>query len=297
MHSYRKVLYASCFLDLLTTVERFLIMGRSTSIKGILILNFEGPLPQLVASFGWLPDGKLAYFLIPEFFCQIGTLCYCFVPFTYRYFHIVRNKTLNQLQFCLLIAFYLAPSTILSISLPILSSLAFDELTEYVGVGDPQCLRRIPMFNPDFVVTEPIRTISYGFTSVLSLIFAFPPLLIYCVVRIFQKLNADVQKSSTMGSKMQRQVTVALTSQSVVPILFVAIPFFLGIFNHKTMGSFSVMSISINLIPLVNPISTIILVKDYRQTIARAFGIEKHLQSIHRVSVFSSKGSFTGTST
>uniref|UniRef100_A0A1I7S8R5 G protein-coupled receptor n=1 Tax=Bursaphelenchus xylophilus TaxID=6326 RepID=A0A1I7S8R5_BURXY len=93
MYSYRKVLYASCFLDGVTALEHFLLMARSEMVRDVLTMRFEGPLPQLIEHYGFLAGRNLAYLLVFEAFFMMATVCFCFVPYTYRYFHIVHRES------------------------------------------------------------------------------------------------------------------------------------------------------------------------------------------------------------
>ncbi|CAD5212280.1 unnamed protein product [Bursaphelenchus xylophilus] len=291
MHGYRKVLYGSCVLDGLAALSHLLIVVRPSMESDVAITNFDGVLPQIIDSFGVLPEGNLAYLIVIEFFFQLNTLSYCFVPFTYRYFHIVRKTNLTKTQFLLLILLYLWPTTVLAISLPTMAAKSFGLMTEFLGPATKTCLRRIPFFDPRFASIEPIK--GFAFSALFSLFFTFifPFFLCYFLFKIFKKLNEDVQKVSASASRMQRQITMTLTAQSVVPLIFVALPTFYAAHNlfhnkEKTL-SLRIFFNSLSVVPLINPLTTLFMVKNYRNTLLRALRISRFQRKTTTTSVLS----------
>ncbi|CAD5211842.1 unnamed protein product [Bursaphelenchus xylophilus] len=271
MKSYRKVLYASCFLDGFTALVHILFNGELSSQDGIHVIRFIGPIPQLIDQLGWLPDGDLAYLLIPGFFFQLSVICYCFVPYTYRYLHVVRNSTLRNFEFFLLVLVYLTPALIISISIPLLSVHAYDQLNDYVGKDTSPCSRRVPIFDIRIVTLKPpLHSVAQACSSSILLTLVFPPFLLYFIVRIYMKLNGELQTTAGVATRMQRQITMALTAQSIIPLLLVSLPFFSSIasfwYSNDTYnpGATSTIAFSFFLIPLINPLATIWLFKSYR---------------------------------
>ncbi|CAD5211846.1 unnamed protein product [Bursaphelenchus xylophilus] len=299
MKSYRKVLYGSCFLDGFMALEHLLVMGKTSIDNDVLAMRFIGPIPQLIDRLGWLPNGDLAYLLIPDFFFQMSSICYCFVPYTFRYFHIVRNATLNNFKFFVLIFVYLTPSLILSITIPLLSAHAYDQLNDYIGKDTSRCSRRVPIFDRRIVTSEPSHSVFQVCACPVLAMLAFPPILLYFIIRIYNKLNGDLLTTSAVTRRMQRQITITLTAQSIIPVLLISLPFFHSVASlhysssSDKAGSLALSSFSLNLIPLINPLATIWLLQSYRYTILKAVGIRGGSMSIQRVSVLSD-GSLLG---
>lgn len=56
----------------------------------ILVAYCDGPLPALLADSALFAGGRLHYLVFLEVCGTLNTLSYCLVPFTFRYFHIVK---------------------------------------------------------------------------------------------------------------------------------------------------------------------------------------------------------------
>ncbi|CAD5211844.1 unnamed protein product [Bursaphelenchus xylophilus] len=290
MKSYRKVLYASCFLDGFTALEHFLMTSKFSFENDVLVIRFNGPIPQFIDRLGWLPNGNFAYLLAPDFFFQMSAICYCFVPYTYRYFHIVRNSTLSNFKFFLLILVYLTPALIISISIPLLSAHAYDQLNDYIGKDISRCSRRIPIFDIRIVTLESLQSVAQACISSILLTLAFPPFLLYFIARIYMKLNGELKATSAAARRMHRQITITLTAQSIIPVLLISLPFFHSIASlHYSNGSdkagaMATTAFSLYLIPLINPLATIWLLQSYRYTLLEACGIGKRSQRVSALS-------------
>uniref|UniRef100_A0A1I7S8R2 G_PROTEIN_RECEP_F1_2 domain-containing protein n=1 Tax=Bursaphelenchus xylophilus TaxID=6326 RepID=A0A1I7S8R2_BURXY len=279
MLSYRKVLYASCIFDGLAALSHLLISSRPSLEKDIAVMHFDGVLPQILDHFHLLPNGQLAYILAFESATQLNTFSYCFVPFAYRYFHIVWQTNFNKLKFFVLLLVYLSPTTIVAITLPVIAATTYDDMVKFVGERNDGCLRRVPFYDWRFLPVEPTASIAKNSYYPLLLTLLFPFVLCYFLIRIFQKLNEDVKKSSIAAHRMQRQITLTLTAQSVVPIIFVALPCFYVSYNlthdRNKVNALQVFCNSLSLVPLINPITTILLVKNYRNAIRRRIDFRK----------------------
>ncbi|CAD5211679.1 unnamed protein product [Bursaphelenchus xylophilus] len=281
MISYRKVLYGSCAIDGLAALSHLLIGIRPIFVKDVLSFDFTGPIPRLIDYMGWLPDGKIGYILFFETVFMNSIVCYCFVPYTYRYFHMIRGTSFTIPKFLLLLLVYLSPAVVVATSLAGLSAQVYEKMTEFTGVAEDVCVRRVPMMDPRFYNEEPYATLAILANQFVHPVVVFPFLLVYFVVRIFRKLNEDVHRTSSAGIRIQKQITMTLTAQSVVPLLLVAIPFFNSCnkfaYGGDKEGAIRITMNSVCLVALVNPIVASLMVQSYRRTIMSTVTLD-HLQ-------------------
>ncbi|CAD5211675.1 unnamed protein product [Bursaphelenchus xylophilus] len=280
MKSYKKVLYTSAVFDLLASLSHFCIILRSAMDSDVTVNNFDGFLPRILEKMGLVNDGNLAYLLFIELALQYNMVGYCFVPFTYRYFLMVWEVKFNNYTFALLVLFYLTPTMAFSFIMAYLAGNTYSAMTQIVSPTDPNCLRNLPYYDSVKYPAEPYKTI-FNFAAVpLYWVLIAPFFLVFFIWRIYRFLSADVRKSD-FYRKMQRQITWTLTAQSVIPLIFIAIPLFFVFFalGNLYFGwgyeisqdlSLRVFYTSLAIIPLANPLSAILLVKNFRLTVTNA---------------------------
>uniref|UniRef100_A0A1I7SF20 G_PROTEIN_RECEP_F1_2 domain-containing protein n=1 Tax=Bursaphelenchus xylophilus TaxID=6326 RepID=A0A1I7SF20_BURXY len=273
MTAYSKVLYTSCIFDGLASISHFLIGNRPLFVKDVLANDFVGPIPRLFAHMEWISDEGYAYFIALEFLFQFSTLSVCFVPCTYRFFHYIRNTTFTRFKFGLLLLVYLIPPFMVAIPFAMLSALVYTPMKGYIGRSGLECTTWFPAIDGRIYKEEQLSSlvdIPYKFGQLLSL---FPIFFIYFLIRIFVKLNEDVKKLSSAAGRMQKEITVTLTAQAVIPLLFTSFPVFYAsyTFGHQgdKEGAMRLVIYSVTLFTLVNPIASSLLVKNYRHTIWR----------------------------
>uniref|UniRef100_A0A1I7SHA1 Uncharacterized protein n=1 Tax=Bursaphelenchus xylophilus TaxID=6326 RepID=A0A1I7SHA1_BURXY len=246
---------------------------RSTMDNDITVNNFDGFLPRVLDRMGLVGDGNLAYVLFVELALQYNMLGYCFVPFTYRYFHMVWKIRFTNSAFALLVLVYITPMTLFSFIMAYLAGNTYFKMTQLVSAPDPNCMRNLPYYDNMKYPAEPYAAIFSSAVIPLLWTMVAPLFQVFFIWRIYTYLNNDVRKSD-FYRKMQRQITRTLTAQSVIPLIFIAIPLFfvafaLGYDFTKDL-SLRVFYTSLAIVPLANPLSTILLVKNFRLTVTDA---------------------------
>uniref|UniRef100_A0A1I7SF18 G protein-coupled receptor n=1 Tax=Bursaphelenchus xylophilus TaxID=6326 RepID=A0A1I7SF18_BURXY len=226
MSSYKKVLYTSSVIDLLSSLSHFSIILRTEMENGITVNSFDGFLPRLLHKMGLVDDANLAYLVLVELAFEYIMLGFCFVPFTYRYFHMVWKFRFTNATFALLVLFYVIPIDLFAFIVAYLAGNTYPHMTQLVSPADPNCVKRMPYYDYKSYPVEPYLTI-WSFVRIPILWLNVAPLLqIFFIWRIYKYLNKDMRKSDSY-LMMQRQITWTLTGQSVTPLILITVPQFL----------------------------------------------------------------------
>ncbi|CAD5212079.1 unnamed protein product [Bursaphelenchus xylophilus] len=302
MSGYKKVLYTSCIFDGLAAISHFSILLRPSMEQDVAVANFDGPLPHFIDSMGLLQDGRLAYLMIVEMAFQFNTLVYSFVPFTYRYFHIVRNVRFTNLKFACLCVGYVAPTILLATVHPLLAKETYEHMVLYLGPATGGCLRRIPFYDSRVFYEQPYVLISYWALHGMWFVMLFPLISLFCAFQVYRKLNQDVQRATALKN-LQRQITIVLTVQTAVPFVSVALPVAYVIYHLTTQGhsesekNFALRLFfgSLAVVPLSNATCIILFVKEYRIAVLRGLRLyeDRRLVSTTISSLVASSKVFT----
>uniref|UniRef100_A0AC34RKU0 G protein-coupled receptor n=1 Tax=Panagrolaimus sp. JU765 TaxID=591449 RepID=A0AC34RKU0_9BILA len=115
-----------------------------------------------------------------------------------------------------------------------------------------------------FIYAYVLVVISYGLT-------------IFCNVKVWRHLEAMESQMSIQNRDAQKQINRTLIIQALIPGIVVLTPIALAVtlaFLHTNIPGIGLLvSFLLSIIPLANPLLTLIVVKNYRQTIITTFKI------------------------
>lgn len=110
LRPYAEVLLTSCGIDIFSSFFQFLTQAVRSLLrsfltetcqrptfqgdKGLLTFSIDGVLPRLVSNTTLFRGGNLNYILIPEYIGCYFSVCYCCVPFVFRYLMICWQELL-----------------------------------------------------------------------------------------------------------------------------------------------------------------------------------------------------------
>uniref|UniRef100_A0A914CSL0 Uncharacterized protein n=1 Tax=Acrobeloides nanus TaxID=290746 RepID=A0A914CSL0_9BILA len=99
-------------------------------------------------------------------------------------------------------------------------------------------------------------------------------------MKIYRKLKATQHLLSPKTRQLQKQLNLSLISQATSPILSTTLPIIITVimtvFKLKTDGFGMVVSTTISWMTVLNPLSTILFVSQYRRTIMSAFKVKTY---------------------
>lgn len=86
LQQYSFILRASCIVDIFSSLAQFLTQTRPEIVgENMLIFGLDGVAARFLAETSWFQGRRLSYIMLPEFIGCIYSVCFCWIPFGYRY--------------------------------------------------------------------------------------------------------------------------------------------------------------------------------------------------------------------
>ncbi|KAI6181821.1 hypothetical protein M3Y98_00870200 [Aphelenchoides besseyi] len=284
LRPYSEVLLMSVIIDLLSSILQFLTQARPILLgeKHILTFNLDGWLPRLVQNWSLFNGGNLNYIMIPEYIACYFSVCFCCVPFLFRYFMVCWSRRMKRWELVLMIYVLFGFVTISSVSVNYAAAKIYDENIQLLPKANSSCLRFLPQFSE--------RENSYH-VDLLGVyrVFYYSLLLIvstyllngFCALKIHLFLRKQVHMSRVL-QRLQSQVSWTLAIQAVsTEFLMINQPFqitpllafygpniasmILSELHVNNTFVFELIFIFYSLVPLLNSIAAISLMESYRK--------------------------------
>uniref|UniRef100_A0A1I7TP57 G protein-coupled receptor n=2 Tax=Caenorhabditis tropicalis TaxID=1561998 RepID=A0A1I7TP57_9PELO len=206
---------------------------------------------------------------------QLHYHCYSFhlliLCFAFRYYVLIeRYPKSNQLIFLMCILYF--PSFFQAVFV-LIDSNKPEDVRLLLRIHHPEYEMKDVIVNGH----DDLRDFPCLFAYLLMLIPIFPG---YMLIHVFRRKIRSKLRNAILRPEVRekhRQLTLALTVQSFIPIAFIFSAFAFLISQSKLIESpilESLILLSAVLVPVLNPILMILMVKPYRETVMRAIGID-----------------------
>ncbi|KAI6238691.1 hypothetical protein M3Y99_00650300 [Aphelenchoides fujianensis] len=270
LRPYTQVLLTSAAIDIFSSFFQFLTQARPAFLGKHYLLTFalDGVLPKLVQNWSMFEGGKLNYLLIPEYVGCYFSVCYCCVPFIYRYLVICWDHQMRRLEFAFLVFIFFLLSLFCSVSINYASAGVYANNMKLVDIPNPDCTRFLPQFSEsnnraEIELSKVFQLWYYGTQVILATYL----IIIACFVNIqfflYQKRNVV---SSQL--KVQKQLTWTLGIQALVPLLAFYGPqtvvMILGWFDISFLYAYEFLFMAYALVPVLNALTVFVLISTYR---------------------------------
>ncbi|KAE9556403.1 hypothetical protein FO519_000443 [Halicephalobus sp. NKZ332] len=263
---YSRILIQNAVIDLVFTIITMITQAQIDFDKGVILMMMAGP-------FRHSPN-PVAFHLINVWIIGLFS-CVMFlpIPFIYRYFAVCKNYVLSRIQYLLLL--FLA--FMISFLYTCLHAWAFwpsGNESKFTYMIDHDFWKdsagRLPVFVASDIKEGRIIilvscTMMMGGTSYF--------LVILFNMLIYRKLAKMRGTMSSKTREVHRQLSNVLKWQALVPFVICVTPltfvFVLCALGVRTAGKGIILTLLVTWIPVMNPLSAIIFVKQYRKVFTR----------------------------
>ncbi|KAH7722219.1 7TM GPCR protein [Aphelenchoides avenae] len=267
--SYKVVIVQSCVLDLIALFVAVLVQPIFNFVHGRFAMVQNGPFKGLEQPYSFMLS---AVWFGVFYFCIVSNV----LQFVYRYLMICRNTKLSFGKYMMLL---IAGCSIASVHLVLLyfalypaerPTEEFRQIVDrYLGVASGERVE-ISLMGQSMIFPCSMHCV-----YLLALEVICYGTVIFCSLRIKQAVNDSLSCGRMERKKMEieRQLTVSLLIQALIPFLAVVIVFLCLVFcnyamyYHSTMTIplMAYMSLPIPSVAVLNPLITIVVIQPYRQ--------------------------------
>uniref|UniRef100_A0AC34F9B1 Uncharacterized protein n=1 Tax=Panagrolaimus sp. ES5 TaxID=591445 RepID=A0AC34F9B1_9BILA len=260
--NYKKVLYLGCVTDFFYAFWNFLAEPDVTTIDGI-YFSFTRGVP------GYLPFPFTAWTVPFTLFFIYFSVVNVAVQFIYRYLLLCWKITLNKLIFLSLVAFgaIAVISYCMFFAYYLMTRTVDDMYYAHLLIGTDWMVNgKIPYFG-----AIPVAAFVNGFYISYPIVFVSYMIVIFCGISLFRKIKATENLLHIDMKKYQRQITVVMTVEAILPIITVVFPILLDCttillkINFTWAGKITFLLSSFA--PVINPLVKLMVISCYRKRI------------------------------
>ncbi|KAE9554282.1 hypothetical protein FO519_002516 [Halicephalobus sp. NKZ332] len=261
LRDYRPILLQNCLIDIFFNIINTMTKTQVDQKNGNFYMYMIGPLENITAPYNNL---LICLWVFSLFYCLTGVP----VQFVYRYILIVRASKVTFVHyFSLLIS-------------ALLAALIYALWTVYTFLhNEPRwkkasvLLQEDPNYSeglPNFVVASidewPLRIL---FIYAYFLVCVVYIITIFSSTKVWRHLKSMENQMTVQVQDAHRQITVTLFFQAIIPCVVSLIPIITAVtmaFIHGNVpGLGLILALLYTAIPIVNPLLTLIVVRNYRR--------------------------------
>uniref|UniRef100_A0A914YQM7 G protein-coupled receptor n=2 Tax=Panagrolaimus superbus TaxID=310955 RepID=A0A914YQM7_9BILA len=263
---YSRILIQSCLVDITFAVITLITNSQIDFNGGIILMTMTGP-------FRHQPN-PITFHMINIYIVGLFS-CVMFlpIPFIFRYFAVCKSRVLTAFEYAFLILLCFT----ISILYTCLHAWTFwprGDLTKYSYIIDHPFWKDEDGTLPNFVAADFKDGRLFILVSCTMILGTISYLLIIAFnVLIYRKLTSLKSTMSAKTCEVHRQLSKVLKYQAMVPFFICVMPlslvFLLSAIGTKTDGKGVILTMLVSYLPVMNSLSTILFVRQYRRTITQ----------------------------
>ncbi|KAH7717101.1 Protein Y9C9A.5 [Aphelenchoides avenae] len=263
---YSRILIQNCVVDMCYTATVLLTEAQIEFSNGATLMMMAGVFRHTPHPYNY---NLINLYIVGLFSCVL------FLPiqFVFRYYIVCHNKVLSTRKYALMCC----TSLFVAVAYTCLHAWTFmprGNLQAYAYIVDTPFWIDDTGKPPVFIAADikDLRIVILVTACMVLSSLAYAVILVAnsCVLR---KLKHHQHQMSRGTREVQKQLGRVLRYQAIVPLLVCVVPlalvFVFGVFGVKTCGWGLMLTILVAWIPVLNPLSTIIFVRQYRSALLR----------------------------